>query len=117
MKYTLFTYLIIILFIIFTISFINFILPSQDEPMLEGYGGRTGRRWYGGHKGHHWHGGHSGRRWYNWSYPVILNYIGNICKNGCVSLGNGEWGCQYPGYGINDCQFADDCYNCGGYLY
>lgn len=52
------TYLVIILVIIFTISFNNFISPSQHEPMLEGYVGRTGRRLYGRNKGHHWYGGH-----------------------------------------------------------
>ena len=90
-----------------------------------GGGGRGGR----GHHGHH----HSGRRrWYggNWGYrynrPPRLGYypryvpwwtsmywFGNDCKDGCTNIGNNNWGCQYPGYGVDDCIFASDCYGCG----
>jgi len=34
------------------------------------------------------------------------------CKTGCTNVGKGKWGCQYPGNGINECQFSDDCESC-----
>ncbi len=46
--------------------------------------------------------------WYNPWY-----WYRGMCKNGCTSIGNGNWGCQYPGSGPNDCWFASDCYGCG----
>ena len=49
--------------------------------------------------------------WYNsWYNPFFL--YRNYCKKGCVNLGNNEWGCQYPGYGVNDCLFSSDCRGC-----
>jgi hypothetical protein len=49
--------------------------------------------------------------WYNsWYNPFFL--YRNYCKKGCVNLGNDEWGCQYPGYGANDCLFSGDCRGC-----
>lgn len=39
--------------------------------------------------------------------------LGGPCKKGCTSIGNGNWGCQYPGPGPNYCWFASDCYGCG----
>jgi hypothetical protein len=73
-------------------------------------GGRRRHRRHGGWRG--W-GGHGswGRRggwrpfWRNW---------GGYCPNGCTSLGNNAWGCQYPGNGSNDCMFGYDCKYCGG---
>jgi len=93
----------------------------------EGYGGH--RRGHGGHRGGR-HGGRPGgrRRWwgprYGYRYqrpPPAPSYIWynpwywfrGMCKNGCTSIGNGNWGCQYPGAGQNDCWFASDCYGCG----
>lgn len=46
--------------------------------------------------------------WYNPWY-----WFSGPCKKGCTSIGNGNWGCQYPGPGPNDCWFANDCYGCG----
>ena len=43
------------------------------------------------------------RRWFG---------IGGDCKSGCTNIGKGRWGCQYPGNGINECQFSDDCQWC-----
>ena len=48
--------------------------------------------------------------WWNYGY-----WFRGICKNGCTSLGRGNWGCQYPGNNPNDCWFARDCYGCGYY--
>ena len=30
-------------------------------------------------------------------------FTGSLCKTGCTSIGKGEWACQYPGNGINEC--------------
>jgi len=90
---------------------------------LEEFGGR-GRR--GGRRGH-WRRSRRGgrRRWWGqrWGYryrppPRFIwyspwNWFSGICKRGCTSIGNGQWGCQYPGSGPNDCWFANDCYGCG----
>ena len=40
-------------------------------------------------------------------------WFGGVCKKGCTSIGNNNWGCQYPGNGIDECIFARDCYGCG----
>lgn len=46
------------------------------------------------------------RYWYtNW-----YNYL--PCKSGCTNLGNGKWGCQYPGNGVDECVFSRDCQGC-----
>ena len=45
--------------------------------------------------------------------PFWWSWRGN-CPNGCTAIGNDGWGCQYPGYGSNDCIFAEDCKFCGG---
>ena len=78
-------------------------------------GGRGRRRWAGPHRGYTYGRRHFPR--YNswWYYPtatiatVPLTYG---CKSGCVNLGNGEWGCQFPGDGITQCQFSVDCEGC-----
>ena len=54
---------------------------------------------------------HYGNHGYTWNNPWYL-YRGNVCKNGCTNLGNGNWGCQYPGYGANHCWFSSDCDEC-----
>ena len=48
---------------------------------------------------------------YIWYYPRYW-FFGS-CKNGCINLGKGRWGCQYPGEGESMCRFAEDCYGCG----
>ena len=82
----------------------------------------TEREEFGGHHGHH-----GGRRWWGrrWGYryrppppPRYMWYspwywFRGVCKDGCTSIGNRRWGCQYPGSGPNDCWFASDCYGCG----
>lgn len=67
-----------------------------------------------GNRGRGYHGGfvrpiyiNRDNSWYN---PFFL--YRNYCKRGCVNLGNDEWGCQYPGYGMNDCLFSSDCRGC-----
>ena len=97
-------------------------------------GGGRGRRWFGdgygygyGRRGYGRNGyninyypnnyGYNNLGWrgYMYSIPVVSSFYNywNSCKNGCINLGNGEWGCQYPGNGPNDCTFATDCYGCG----
>ena len=78
-----------------------------------GHGFSHGRGYYGRgndnymrHPSHHY--GNQGYTWYN---PWYL-YRGNVCKNGCTNIGNGNWGCQFPGYGSDDCWFSSDCDGC-----
>ena len=98
---------------------------------LEGFGGgrhHGGRgRHHGGGGRHHGGGGrhHGGgyRRIHRWQRgyrrPQRNFYWYNpwdmfgSCKKGCTSIGNGRWGCQYPGSGSNDCWFSSDCGGCG----
>ena len=71
---------------------------------------------------HHRHGRHGRRGRGRWRHRYRPRYYGwrpwffwgNTCKNGCTNIGNGRWGCQYPGTGPNDCVFASDCNWCGG---
>ena len=98
--------------------------------LIEGYrgGGRHGGRRHGGGRRHYGglgyyggrghYGGYYGGdgyydsdRGYTWHNPWYL-FRGNSCKNGCTNLGNGNWGCQNPGYGANDCWFSSDCDDC-----
>jgi len=61
-------------------------------------------------------GGNYYNSWYNPWYTSWYNPFYNYsqpCKKGCTSIGNDEWGCQYPGDGINECVVASDCYGCG----
>jgi hypothetical protein len=93
-------------------------------------GGRGGRGRGGRGHGGRGHGGrgHRGRRWWgrgrgygygaqpsSWYYPQFQPsyFMDTTCKNGCTSIGNGQWGCQYPGTGSNDCMFSYDCNWCG----
>lgn len=98
-------FLFIALFIILLVIAFN----SNIESFKKGH--------YGGHHGHHrGHSrGHRGRRrwyhrYYNWN-PWY--FFSGLCKNGCTNIGYGNWGCQYPGTGPNDCVFATDCTGCG----
>ena len=86
---------------------------------VEGYGGghRHGRRGHGRGRRRWW-----GPRWgYRYRRPAPVRYVWyspwnwykGICKKGCTSIGNGNWGCEYAGRGANDCWFASDCYGCG----
>lgn len=81
----------------------------------EGYRSRRHRQSLGGryrHRHRHRHRRYPEQRrryfWYNPGY-----WFNGACKRGCTSIGNGNWGCQYPGSGPNDCWFANDCYGCG----
>lgn len=69
-----------------------------------------------------WRGGYTYRpkhywRKYIYNYnPYWYNpfrYFNHPCKDGCVTIGNDGWGCLFPGNGINECKFANDCYGCG----
>jgi len=88
---------------------------------MEGYRGR-GRRRRGGRRGprahlyRHRRRHYYPRRWYHRFYDWSPWFVYDTsCKDGCTSLGNGRWGCQYPGTGPNDCVFAEDCAWCGSY--
>jgi hypothetical protein len=52
-----------------------------------------------------------GRRYIPWLTSGY--WFTGECKDGCTNIGNNNWGCQYPGYGYNDCMFARDCMGCG----
>jgi hypothetical protein len=109
--------------IILVISVSTFIYFNN---LIEGYRGGHG----GGHGGRHGsrHGGgyyygrgnnnymtrplhYYGNQGYTWHNPWYLSR-GNVCKNGCTNLGNGNWGCHNPGYGSHDCWFSSDCDEC-----
>ena len=88
-----------LLFIAFIIIIIIIVFSSNIETFRRG---RRGRR----HRGR--------RRWYNIFYDWSPWYFfSGLCKNGCTNVGYGNWGCQYPGSGPNDCMFASDCAGCG----
>ena len=79
----------------------------------EGYRGHHGHH---GHRGHHGHHGHRRHRYHRPSSYIWFNpwyWFRGLCRNGCTNIGRGEWGCQYPGTGPNDCWFASDCIGCG----
>jgi hypothetical protein len=77
------------------------------------YRGRGGRRWYGGNIGYSYRPPLAayGPRYIPWWTPAY--WFTGKCKDGCTNIGNNNWGCQYPGYGYNDCMFARDCMGCG----
>ena len=98
-------------------------------------GGGNAHRYMHRRRNRHWAGPDRGysygprRRYFydNW-WPFYSNYyaptatIATVpltygCKSGCVNLGNGEWGCQYPGDGITQCQFAVDCEACDSWVW
>jgi hypothetical protein len=45
------------------------------------------------------------------SFDWLTRFAG-VCKDGCTKIGNGGWGCQFPGSRNSDCLFASDCYGC-----
>lgn len=89
--------------------------------LIEGYRGGHGRLHRARHGGNYYGRGnvnyirhpshHYRNHGYTWYNPWYL-FRGNICKNGCTNLGNGNWGCHTPGYGVNDCWFSSDCHSC-----
>lgn len=104
-----------LLFLLFLLT----LLTLANSSNLEGYYGyhgyhrkpiRRGRRkWYGQRWGYRYrppppYVGY----WYSPTY-----WFGWGCKKGCTSIGNGNWGCQYPGNRPSECRFAADCYGCG----
>ena len=97
--------------ILILIVLISIFTPSK----IEQFGGHYG---HGIRRGRHWWG-RRGYRYrpppppvqYMWYSPWY--WFRGVCKDGCTSIGNRRWGCQYPGSGPNDCWFASDCYGCG----
>lgn len=92
-------------------------MSTYDPAFAHRYWHRR-RQWAGPDRGY----SYGPRRHYfydNW-WPTISVPTATIatvpltygCKSGCVNLGNGEWGCQFPGDGITQCQFSADCEAC-----
>lgn len=109
MKSTLGCLLVIALLLLIVFNTVN--VESFGGHRGRRHGGRRhrgGRRWWGG--GHGYGYGIRPMPYYRWYNP--WNWY-NRCKDGCSSIGNGRWGCQYPGNGPNSCIFAADCYGCG----
>ena len=52
------------------------------------------------------------RRRYWYSFATDWYHYHLPCMSGCTNLGNGKWGCQYPGNGVNECVFSRDCQGC-----
>jgi len=129
-------FIIVIIFIFLGKDMVESDIMDMDKDMdkdIESFGGRGrrgrrrgGRVWTGPNRGysylHNFRRGYrrpSGRRWWNWGWNPNTTYMydrypysGGYCKKGCVYTGDGTWGCQNPGYGANDCMFADDCNWC-----
>ena len=112
------TSLIILVIAVTTFIYFNNLIEGYRGGHRGGHdGGRRGMRRGGGYYGREYvnymrHPSHHyGNRGYTWYYPWYL-YRGNVCKNGCTNLGNGNWGCQNPGYGSHDCWFSSDCDEC-----
>ena len=125
---------IIGLFLLFLVLF--FINNSSSTDIIEGINGGQhlyhhrrgwgrgpykGRGPYRGDIGYaypsqHYNRPHYNRPHYNTRYIpwwTTAYWFGGVCKKGCTSIGNNNWGCQYPGNGIDECIFARDCYGCG----
>lgn len=124
--------LLLVLVVLVLLYFISF---SSIRKIQEAYGGRGGGRHHimsGGGRGggrrhyigsggggylrgryNHYGGGHRNYG-YAWYSPWYL-FRGNYCKDGCTNIGNGIWGCQYPGNRPTDCQFSSDCDGCNYY--
>ena len=119
-----------VLVIIIILTLVLFIIPQfGTHDIIEGirgggggrrrggggrrYRGRGGRRWYGGNIGYSYRPPlvAYGPRYIPW-WTTAYWFTGE-CKDGCTNIGNNNWGCQYPGYGYNDCMFARDCMGCG----
>lgn len=106
----------LLLIIILVLVSLYFLFTTNDDS--EEFRGRGGRR--GGRRGfrrfpRRWWGGH--RRAYVYPSPFVWynpwRWFSPPCKTGCVSIGNGRWGCQYPGPRYEDCVFESDCIGCG----
>ena len=106
----------LLLIIILVVISLYFLFTTNDDS--EEFRGRGGRR--GGRRGfrrfpRRWWGGH--RRAYVYPSPFVWynpwRWFSPPCKTGCVSIGNGRWGCQYPGPRYEDCVFESDCIGCG----
>ena len=113
----LFNLMIVIILIIISVFVICQASLETFHPRRHGgrrhRGGRgRGRRWWGPRRGYGYGYRAPPSPWY---YPWFQNsyFIDTTCKNGCTSIGNGRWGCQYPGTGPNDCMFSYDCNWCG----
>ena len=109
--------LIILVIIVSTFIYFNNLIEGyrggHGGGHRSGRGMRRGRGYYGrGNINYMTHPSpHYGNHGYIWHNPWYL-FRGNVCKNGCTNLGNGNWGCQNPGYGANDCWFSSDCDEC-----
>jgi hypothetical protein len=90
---------------------------GRGSPPRRGYAGRDGcgqggcprmrrQRVYRNAESTPWIGV-SNPIWYPWYYTP--------CKEGCITTGNGGYGCPYPGNGYNQCQFAEDCSGCASW--
>lgn len=128
---TMISMLLLVLVVLVLLYFISF---SSIRKIQEAYGGRgggrhhimsgggrgRGRRHYiggiggGGYSRPHHYGGGYRDYGYAWYSPWYL-FRGNYCKDGCTNIGNGIWGCQYPGNRPTDCQFSSDCDGCNYY--
>ena len=75
---------------------------SLSPAMMNNAGSRSGTR------GQHW--GMSPDYWNDWfDQPIFYRAR---CGAGCVKLGKGRWGCQYPAPGPGNCEIASDCAGC-----
>ena len=127
--------MISILLVLLVLILLYFISFSSINKIKEAYGGgrggyhrgggggRGGYHMSGGGRGvggylrgrpHHYGGGYRNYGYASWYSPWYL-FRSNYCKDGCTNIGNGIWGCQYPGYGSSDCQFSSDCDGCNYY--
>ena len=130
------TVLFILGLLFITILALFFVYQIYSNDMKEGINGgqhlyyhrrgwgRGGGR--GPYRGRGWYGGRGPyRRNIGYAYPLpryntryvpwwtTAYWFGGGCKKGCTNIGNNNWGCQYPGNGIDECIFARDCYGCG----
>ena len=85
--------------------------PYRGRGPYRRRGPYRGRGWYGGNVGYKYQQPHYNRPYVPWWTTAY--WFGGVCKKGCTSIGNNNWGCQYPGNGVNECVFAHDCYGCG----
>ena len=98
-------FLVCVFISIFVLTFITGI--TENFRGYRRYGHRRGWRRNRRHR-------MANKKWiWGWGPSYYPFGRGGGCKNGCVSLGNNRWGCQYPGNGYNDCMFSDDCTWCG----
>ena len=107
------TSLILLVIAVTTFIYFNNLIEGYHGRHTSRHAGRHARLYYGrGNINYMSHPSHQYRNHgYTWYSPWHL-YEGNVCKNGCTNLGNGNWGCQNPGYGSHDCWFSTDCDEC-----